>query len=392
MKSWREIRALVAVLLAACLACPPARALVTLNDSHDHIFVSTSFGVNHDSNVFASNGSPGDYVYSTGVTADYSRRAGWIGVNASVSMSASRFGKVKNQNFNNPNYSLELTKQSGRTTGSFTLSGARESRADASVNLRTDSWNYNAGLNYKYPIIERFTLSGGLVYSSHKYIDNAALANLSTYSTSFDLFYLLPRERDLIGGYRYRYDETSSHSAFTDHALTFGISGPIISGINGAVRFGYQTRVPHGTAKSQGQSGSWTGSSSVTYALTRKASLSGSLAKDFSVTATSASVDTTTASLDAQYAYNARWSLSANAGWSDSRFLGESGRIILSASPLLLGPNRHDTNVNWGASLGYTRSEHLKINFGYTWFENYSTTAFADFIRTNWNLNLSSRW
>ena len=156
------------MLLAACVACPPARALVTLNDSHDHIFVSTSFGVSHDSNVFASNGSPGDYVYSTGVTADYSRRAGWIGVNASVAMSASRFGKVKNQNFSNPNYSLELTKQSGRTTGSFTLSGARESRADASVNLRTDSWNYNAGLNYKYPIIERFTLSGALGYSSHK--------------------------------------------------------------------------------------------------------------------------------------------------------------------------------------------------------------------------------
>ena len=380
------------MLLAACVACPPARALVTLNDSHDHIFVSTSFGVSHDSNVFASNGSPGDYVYSTGVTADYSRRAGWIGVNASVAMSASRFGKVKNQNFSNPNYSLELTKQSGRTTGSFTLSGARESRADASVNLRTDSWNYNAGVNYKYPIIERFTLSGALGYSSHKYIDNAALANLSTYSTSFDLFYLLPRERDLIGGYRYRYDETSRQSAYTDHALTLGMGGPIISGLNGVVRFGYQTRVPHGAAKSQGQSGSWTGSSSVTYALTRKASLSGSLAKDFSVTATSASVDTTTASLDAQYAYNSRWSFSANAGWSDSRFLGENGRIILSASPLVLGPNRRDTNVNWGANLGYTRSEHLKVSFGYTWFENYSTTAFADFIRTNWNLNLSSRW
>ena len=103
-------------------------------------------------------------------------------------------------------------------------------------------------------------------------------------------------------------------------------------------------------------------------------------------------MDNTTASLEAQYAYNARWSLSANASWADSHFLGEKGRIILSESPLLLGPNRHDTNVNWGANLSYKRSEHLAVSFGYTWFENYSTTAFADFIRTNWNLNLSSRW
>ena len=66
--------------------------------------------------------------------------------------------------------------------------------------------------------------------------------------------------------------------------------------------------------------------------------------------------------------------------------------ILAVGPPALLGPNRHDDSVNWSASLGYSRNEHLKVSFGYTWYENWSTVAFADFIRTNWNLNLSSRW
>ena len=40
----------------------------------------------------------------------------------------------------------EFTKQTGRTTGSLSLSASRESRADAAVNLRSTSWNIPVGL------------------------------------------------------------------------------------------------------------------------------------------------------------------------------------------------------------------------------------------------------
>ena len=162
----------------------PAHGLVTLNDSHDHIFVSGTFGVSHDSNIYASADNAGDFVYSSSIALTYQRRAGWIGVNAGISMGASKFGKNSSNNFSNPSYSLELTKQSGRTTGAFTLSAARESRADAAVNLRTPSWNYNAGLNFKYPIKARSTLTGGLTYAAHKYADTTTLTNLATYATN----------------------------------------------------------------------------------------------------------------------------------------------------------------------------------------------------------------
>src|SRR3954468_10231775 len=112
----QEIRTGLAVLLAATVACPPAQALVTLNDGRDRIFVTGSFSATHDSNVFANSDNEGDVVYSSSIVAEYPRRAGWIGVNGAVSVSSSKFGDHTDQNFDNPSYSLEFTKQSGRTT------------------------------------------------------------------------------------------------------------------------------------------------------------------------------------------------------------------------------------------------------------------------------------
>jgi hypothetical protein len=385
----------LAGLLAVCLASSPSHALVTFNDSHDRIKVNGSFSVSRDSNIFASADNAGDFVYSTSLVASYQRRAGWIGVNASVSMGASRFGKNTSENFSNPSYSMELTKQSGRTTGSFTLNAARESRADAAVNFRTDSWNYNAGLNFKYPNpigFTRATLTGGANYSGKLYADSATLANLSTYSTNLDLIYMLPRERDFVAGYRYRYSATSRDSSYSDHSFSTGISGKLIFGLNGSIRAGLQSRVPQGSAAGQGTFSSWSGSSSIAYPISRKLSLGATLAKDFSTTATDASVDSLTASVDAKYAHNRRWSLSANAGWGDSYFLGEKGRVIVAVNPIVLGPNRHEQYVNWGANVGYTRSEHFSLSLSYSWFQNWSTTAFSDFVRTTWSLSMSSGW
>lgn len=400
MNFWREIRGGIAILLVAALACPPAHALVTLNDSHDHIYVNGSFSASHDSNIFAQASSDGDYVYTTGLSVEYQRRAGWIGVNASVSMSAARYGKLVSENFSNPSYSMELTKQSGRTTGSLTLAGARESRADSAVNIRSMSWNYTAGLNFKYPISERYTMSGSFAYNGRKYIEQTNLVDLSTYSANVDLFYVFANERDLIAGYRYRYSETSRDTASVDHALTVGMNGRIIRGVNGTVRVGYQTRTLRPRSVDGGGYSGLTASASTSYAVNRKLSFSGSLSKDFTTTATDTSVDTTAASLDGTYARNVHWTYFAGLGWGDTRFLGEKGRVVLSPGnptatppvPATLGRNRHDNYATWSAGAGYSLNEHFRATFTYAWFKNWSTLAFSDFERTSWTLSLTSRW
>jgi hypothetical protein len=379
--------------MATTLACRPSRALVSLNDGHDKIFVSVSTSVAHDSNVFANSNNNGDFVYSTGLSAEYTRRAGWIGVNANMAMGSSHFATLKGQDFNNPSFGLEFTKQSGRTTGSLTLSAARESRADAAVNVRSTSWNVPIGLNFKYPIVGTYTLSGSFGYSSRRYLNETAFASLQSYNASFDLFHILTTERDMLVGYRYRFNESSKHTSSTDHGFSLGINGKLLRGISGSLRVGYQVRIPRGPKGDEPAIKSWTISSPASFAISKRFNISGTVSKDLAITATDAMVDTTTAGIDGQYAFTSHWQTHLGSTFGDTRFLGDNGRVVISAGPpTVFGPQRHDDYVTWSWSLNYARNQHLNSSLTYSWFRNWSTTSFGDFTRSSWTLNMSTRW
>lgn len=387
-----ELRGTLATLLAALLACPPARGLVSMNDGRDRIHVTGRAGLTHDSNVFANANARGDFVYSAGLVAEYTRRAGWIGVDASIAVESGTFSELEEENYRNPSYSLEFTKQSGRTTGALTLHAARESRSDAAVNLRSESWNYASGLNFKYPLVGLYTVSGKIEYTAREYTETDALADLATSSAGVDLLRVLGSERDLVFGYRYRQSETSLDTRARDHSFTVGLAGRLVRGVNGSIRAGYQSRTLIGDVD-PGTFGSWTASGSATVALGRKMSLTGQLLKDFSVTASDTSVDATAASVKLQYAYNSRWVASASVGGGRTDFLRTRGRLVIAqGSPPILGPQRADTHATWGTGLNYSLNEHLKVAASYDWYRNWSNSDFADFIRASWNLNVSSRW
>ncbi len=415
MISRRESRAAIALLLATSLASRPAYALVSLNDGHDKIFVTGSVSVSRDSNVFANSDGKGDAVYSTSVSAEYTRRAGWIGVNANASVGSSRFATIKGQDFDNPMFGLEFTKQTGRTTGSLTLSASRESRADAAVNTRSTSWIIPIGLNFKYPIVGTYTLAGTLGYNSRRYLEERVFASVVSYNVGLDLFHMLSSERDMIAGYRYRYSETSRNTTSVDNSLSLGLSGRIIRGVAGSLRVGYQTRLSTdhdrlalGIPGAQSKFDSWTASGSSTYAFNKKLNINGTIAKDFSITATDSSVDTTTLGLDTQYAVNSHLSFMLSGGFGDTRFLGESGRVVLAvaqdpvfasdgtlispAVPTLLGEQRHDNYITWSGTVSYSLNEHFKAGLTYSWFQNWSSSAIADFVRSSWTFSMSSRW
>ncbi len=404
----REVRAIVAIGLAYLLACPPARALVALNDGRDRIYVNGSVTIGYDSNVFASNGSEGDTVYSTSVSAEYTRRAGWIGVNANVGVSSSKFASIDGQDFANPNFHLEFVKQSGRTTGSVTFNATRQSRADPAVNDRVVSWNYTAGLGLRYPISGTYTAAGSLSYSNTAYSNSAVYSDTESYSAGADLFHILSSERDMLAGYRYRFGRTSRDISYSDHDLHTGLNGKIIRGVNGSVRVGYQTRITEG-GPDDGQSfDSWTASGSATYAFNKKSNITGTIAKDFSTTATDTFVDTLTFTADFQYAFSSRWAFTSSLSYGDSRFLGDGGRIVLDPNPApilaedgtvidadpppLLGAARHDYYLSWTSSINYSMNEHLKVSVGYTWFKNWSNLSFASFVRTGYSITASTRW
>lgn len=377
-------RPFLAIAVCAALLTQQARALVSLNDGTDRIYVTGSVGITRDSNIFSSNGGGGDYVYSGGLSIEYTRKAGWIGVNAGVGIDISQFDKFNDEDFKNPRFTAEFTKQTGRTTGSLSLSAQRQSRADPALNTRNTSWNYNAGLNAHYPIIERYSLSGGVGYNLTKYVDNPAYVDLASYSANINLFYILSNERDLFAGYRFRYSDTSRNTQDTDHAFNLGVSGRIIPRVNGTVSVGYQVRTPNDDAGAT--YGSTTASASVAYAMSKKLSLTGRVAKDFSTTASDTSIDVTTAGLDLQYSYNAKITTGASVGYGRNRFLGRGGLIPGTDIP------REDTSFDWGARISYVYSQHLQTTLSYSYMKNWSNFSFSDFERSSWSLGASSRW
>ena len=310
---------------------------------------------------------------------EYTRRAGWIGVNASLAVNASRFGSNTTQDFNNPAFNAEFIKSGGRTTGSLKLRAARESEADAVAGTRTESWIYDAGLKFKYPVIERYSFSGDLDYSDRVYDRPTVLTDLQTYTAGADLLYALTANRDLVAGYQFRHSQTSSASSFDDHSFTAGVSGRILPKLNGSIRAGYEVRSPLGTTTDGAYHG-LTASGSLTWSVSGKLTVNGQVSRDVSVSANNQSVNTTSGSVGLNYTLHDNLSLTGNAGGGQSRFLDA------------IDAGRHDEYLTWGTGLKYKMNEHLDSSLSYLFDQNWSTLSYSDFTRHTITVTLSSRW
>jgi opacity protein-like surface antigen len=379
LPAWSRILVRTA-LLSAAVAPSSAWALVKFNDGHDEIFVTGTAGIGYDSNLYAYSGGDGDTTYNASLDLEYRRKAGMLGVNGNLGWNFSKFQEFTSEDFANPHASAEITKDAGRTTGSLTAGAKRESRADSAINIRTTSWEYDAGLNLKYPVIERYSLTGQAAWNRRDFQDNSALVDLDTWSLSSDLFYVYNSQRDLFGGYRLRVTDSTSDTQDIDHAFTIGTSGKIISTINGSARFGYQFRE---STRADGTRETFDGFTSVvsaTWSIFTRLKVTGQVSSDFNTLATDVSVSTLAAGLDAQYAVNARFSVYAGTGVGRTRFLG------------VFGDGRRDTYLMWNAGVAYTLNDHFKATLVYSWFQNWSTLAFSDYTRDTISLNLSSRW
>lgn len=355
-----------------------AWALLKFNEGRDQLFINTSVSAGYDSNIFAQNGGEGDIVANGGVSLEYVRHAGMIGVNGQVGWNIGRFASNASEDFSNPMLSLELVKDSGRTTGSYTLSATRQSQADPNVNQRTDSWSYATGLNWKYPVIERYSLAGAFGYGLIDYVENSAgLTDLATYTASGDVYYSYTSQRDILAGYRIRQSDTSTGGGTTDHSFTAGVTGKILAKLKGTVRGGYQIRQDGDTGENYG---STTANASVTWTVNKRFTLTGTLNKDFSTTASESSVDTLSFNLDAQYAIRNRWSLYSGIGVGYSDFING------------IDAGRTDKYFTWSTGLSYSLNEHFKASLTYSYFQNWSTRDVSNFDRHSITLNLSSRW
>jgi hypothetical protein len=370
-------RTCLLAVVAFVLGLSPARALINIDGQRNQLFVFGSVTFGYDSNIFSDATSTGDYTVSGAVGAELKRRAGIIGVNATGRLAYSTYGNNPDENSLNPNFQVEFTKSTGRTTGAFTISAFRESRADNTVNLRTNSWNFPVGLSLKYPVNDKYYLTSQTTYLRRRYVETVAFANYTDYSQAVDVFYVYTSKLDLVGGYRVRVSQTSFGSDSYDHWFNVGATGGLFAKLNGTIRLGYQLRDVSGAASDR--YAHFNALVGVTWPVTRKLSLSAQATRDFNTIATGASVDSLSASLNAGYAFSRKIEFSAGVAAGHNRFLGTP-------------PARRDTFFSFDAGARYRMNDHLQVGATYTYFQNWSTFDFSDFDRHGISIDVSSRY
>lgn len=395
-------QAAAALLLA--LSAVPAHALLRFDESRNQVYVTAYVGVGYDSNVFTNNQTGNDdMVISGGAGIEFARKAGLIGVNASLGWDFGNFTTFTDENFLNPSMSLEFSKGTGRTTGAVQLNARRETRADPTVGLRTDSWNYGINLNYRYPIMERYSLAGNIGYAITDYVDpGQTFVDLDTYTVGTDLFYSWRSDRDLLAGYRYRFSETSVTSESVDHSWYAGVSGRILSKLSGSARVGWtyrENRFPANTTlidgttpKTEDSTDGMYVSLSGTWPATRKATFTLALTQDFSSSSTNFQTQTSSADLTGLFSHTVKFSTRANIGVGYTQFLSGFANNTPTFTEGFNGLDRNDHYFTAGVGANYAITEHFTLSVNYTYYQNWSNLSSFEFVRHSVGLTLSTRW
>jgi len=357
---------------------PPAQALLEFNDGRDKLMVNGSYGISYDSNLFAHEGGAGDYSQSIGLGINYSRRAGLIGANATLSVTSSRFGKYTAEDFTNPNLQLELTKDKGRLTGSFSLSAQRQSSSDVTINERVDLWNLGSSFKFRYPINDRYFFTSLTDLSMQDYLHTRSLFNLSSYAEALDVYYTYTSKLALSGGYRIRVGSAQGGSSTKDNALTVGATGAILPKLSGSISVGYQWRTENGAEG--GSFNSVTSSVSLSWPVTKRIGVSAGVSKDFVTTATDISVDSTSLNLSAALKPTGKFNVNPGIGYSISRFLGPKGG------------GREDRSPTATLDVSLALTSHISASISYAYIVNHSNVAFSDFGRQTASINLSAHY
>ena len=374
----------LAVSLAATWV-PSALGLVALEDGNEHIFVDGSVGVGFDSNLFANSQQQSSSSMQESLELEFNRRAGWIGVNATAALLAAQYSSAHKLDYVDPKVTAEFSKQTGRTTGSLTFDVQRIDRADINVNTRDSSWTYDVGLNFQYPVIDRYSFAGSIGYDQINYDNTRVFTDLTTYLASLSLYYIISDARDFFVTYRNRVSDERTGGYDDDNALLAGVSGKVVGPFNGSLQVGYETRTPY-SLPGQSRNSDLTASSSVTWNIDRRDSLTADLSKDFAVTANAISVNTEVANLGLMDSFSAKDVVNLGVGVGRTEFLGNNG--LLSPG----GPRRRDTFFTANAAYTHHFNQHVKIQVNYVYFRSWSNLAFATFPRQQWNLFLTVHW
>jgi len=369
-------RLYASLLILWIAASSRARALLTFNDGTDQVFVNSTYTFGYDTNVFTQGVARGSSTQNWSFGANYTRKAGVIGVNAGVGWNFGDFGSYTSQDFVDPSYSLSFTKGTGRTTGSLSFSAQKTAQPDPDANNRAVAWNYDIGLNLRYPVNDRYFFTNGTTYSNILYTNHALFADLGSISDGIAINYIFDPKLDFNGGYTFAFSQTDNTTNY-DQSYTVGASGSLLPKLTGSLDVGVDDRHSDYAGTSENY-GSFTGDAALAWRFSHLLSFAGSVNRAFSTSSTDVSLDTSSVSLNTDINAIRRLRTSVVTSYTETQFLGT------------LGDGRRDTLWQLVGNLGTAITTHVRANISYAYEVNYSNLGGASFTRETLSLTLSA--
>ncbi|HYD84015.1 MAG TPA: outer membrane beta-barrel protein [Opitutus sp.] len=348
---------------------PQTRALFTLNEGKELIFVSATYSIGLDTNVFTRSADQESFTQNFSFSADYSRQAGLISVTANIGTSTGRFESIRNQDFADPSLSVAFRKRYGRTTGSLRLQTRRESQPDPDAGQRTEAWNHNMALDVRYPVNDRYFFTNGFSALTKLYTNKSSFSDLTSFSDSIAINYAYTSKLDLNAAYKFGYSQTSHNTNAFDQSLTVGASGGILPKLSGSLNMGVTRRA---NETSIGIDEVFTGFSSGTslkWLYSRRLTFTADLNSDFSTTSTDITVLRTSGGLHATASLSSKYIVGSGITYTISNFLG------------IAGAGRRDEMLQFDASLGLALTTHIRTSVAYSYMLNRSNFPGSDFER-----------
>ncbi|HWA84715.1 MAG TPA: hypothetical protein VG710_00715 [Opitutus sp.] len=379
-------RTCITFLLLWALATTSAHALLNFNDGTDLVFVTGTYSIGFDTNVFTRAVSKQSTTQSASISVDYSRVAGVITVNANVSASAGSFGSIRGQDFADPSFSLAFRKRYGRTTGTLSLTTRRESQPDPDAGERTHDAYYSSDLDLRYPVNDRYYFTNALGYSWKDYLNQPAFSNLTTLNDSFAVNYVYDSKLDLNAGYVFSLNDTSKDTHAFDQSLLIGASGSILPKLSGTLSVGIQQRSSDSKIGGREKFTSFTSATSLKWLFSRRISFNGELNEDFSTTSTDITVNRLSGGIHGTASLSTRYICSAGVTDTISYYLGKAGYITGTTT------DREDNLLQFDVSLGVAITTHIRTTLAYVYMLNTSNDSSASFTRQLLTLTIAATY
>jgi hypothetical protein len=364
----RNRRLLYASLSFLCiiLATQKARALLVFNDGKDQVFVTATYSFGYDTNVFSQRAGQAAVTQALTIGGTYSRKAGLISVNASFGMNFGQFFGIAGQDYADPNLTLTFSKGVGRTTGSLSFDVQKVNTPDPIANDRAIGWDYGTTLSLRYPVIERFYLTGTTGVAGTSYANEALFSAQQTYTEGINMNFIYDSKLDLFDGYNLAISHTKDTTAY-DNAFNFGCNGNILAKLDGSLSVGYSLDDTTYTNQKPELFDGIDANVSLNWRITRALSLSGNVTKEFSISSTDITTDTTSYEVSAETVVAKRFRTEMAVTYEPTDFLGRNGG------------GRKDRLWEFQPNIGTAITTHFRCNLGYGYLINYSNIATAAF-------------